>query len=249
VVLSNGSEVKLYWFGNSGPGGGGAFTNDPALLQNWICMAAVVRNTSLSIQNHYLEPVIEAEFDVGRLLEWISTCSQAHSERCTLKALDFERSFPGLDVLRFIDVRQDSIVELRTVPRYLALSYVWGEVANVRLTTGNRLSLLLPGAIRKVWYTILQTIRDAIELVRRLDARYLWVDTLCLIQNDPTDLASGVNIMDQVYERSWVTIIAANGHNANAGLPGIQEGSRFVSRARGSLAMYLWAYMCRSTGF
>ncbi|RDL32964.1 uncharacterized protein BP5553_08403 [Venustampulla echinocandica] len=230
-ALSNGSEVKLYWFSASGPGGRGAFTIDPAGLQSWICMAAIVRNTPSTIQTHYLKPVIEAEFDVGRLSEWISICSQAHSERCTLKALDFERSFPGLDFLRFIDVRQDSIVELRTVPRYLALSYVWGEVANVRLTTGNRLSLLLPGAIRKIWYKIPQTIRDAIELVRRLDARYLWVDTLCLMQNDPTDLTSGVNVMDQVYERSWVAIIAASGHNANAGLPGIREGSRFVSRA------------------
>ncbi|KAK3937485.1 heterokaryon incompatibility protein-domain-containing protein [Diplogelasinospora grovesii] len=226
-ALSKKSEVKLRWIPADGPGGRGAFTidSDPSIFQIWICTAATVSNKA------YLKPTIEAEFDVDRLSAWISTCTWAHSEQCSVESSDFERSFPGLDVVRFIDVEQAAIVELHTVPRYVALSYVWGEVASVRLTTGNRPSLLLPGGIRKAWHSIPQTIRDAIELVRRLGARYLWVDAFCLIQNDPRDVACGVNVMDEIYERSWLTIIAAYGHNANAGLPGIQEGSRFVSTA------------------
>jgi hypothetical protein len=190
-------------------------------------MAAGASDEGAIYSYRFLKPTLESEFEVGRLSEWISTCNLAHAEKCCVKTADFEQSFPGLDVVRFIDVEQASIVELRAVPRYLALSYVWGEVANIRLTTGNRSSLLLPGGIRKAGPKIPRTVRDAIELVRRLDARYLWVDTLCLVQNDPADLARGVNVMDGIYERSWLTIIAADGHNANAGLPGIQEGSRF----------------------
>ena len=226
-VLSNQSTVGLYWHRESGPGGRGAFIINISGYRIWICMAAGASNEGAIYSYRFLKPTLESEFEVGRLSEWISTCNRAHSEKCSVKTADFEQSFPGLDVVRFIDVEQESIVELRAVPRYLALSYVWGEVANIRLTTGNRSSLLLPGGIRKAGPKIPRTVRDAIELVRRLDARYLWVDTLCLVQNDPADLARGVNVMDEIYERSWLTIIAADGHNANAGLPGIQEGSRF----------------------
>lgn len=31
-----------------------------------------------------------------------------------------------------------------------------------------------------------------------------------------------LNVMDQVYEQSWLTIIAAHGSNAAAGLPDVQ---------------------------
>ncbi len=36
--------------------------------------------------------------------------------------------------------------------------------------------------------------------------------------------------MDMIYERAWLTIIASYGHNAHAGLPGVERGSRKGSR-------------------
>lgn len=89
----------------------------------------------------------------------------------------------------------------------------------------------LPGGIEKAWRGLPRTIQDAIELVRKLGVRYLWVDVLCLVQNDPDDTARGVKVMDEIYERSWLTIVAASGHSANAGLPGVREGSRYPSTA------------------
>ncbi|RSL81215.1 hypothetical protein CEP52_017245 [Fusarium oligoseptatum] len=74
------------------------------------------------------------------------------------------------------------------------------------------------------------TIRDAIAVVQRLGCRYLWVDALCLVQNDTYDLDQGVNTMDLIYERAWLTIVAACGHDANARLPGAQNGTRKPSR-------------------
>ncbi|RSL68869.1 hypothetical protein CEP53_002407 [Fusarium sp. AF-6] len=70
------------------------------------------------------------------------------------------------------------------------------------------------------------TIRDAIAVVQRLGCRYLWVDALCLVQNDTYDLDQGVKTMDLIYERAWLTIVAACGHDANARLPGAQYGTR-----------------------
>jgi Heterokaryon incompatibility protein (HET) len=224
--LSQVHTVLLFWRDGGGPAGRCAFSTSLAGRDIWICMAARAPDEASTSRIRILKPSIAAEFDVGRLSAWISTCAQTHGEKCSAESSDFARSFPGLGVVRFIDVEERSIVELRTVPRYVALSYVWGNVPTVKLTTGNRSSLMLPGGLQKAWHKVPLTIMSAVELVRRLDARYLWVDTLCLVQNDPADLLCGINVMDEIYERSWLTIIAADGHNANAGLPGIYEQTR-----------------------
>ena len=231
LPLSKQTAVWLQWYSHSGPGGRGAFTIDSATLANWICVAPSASSHELVSDHQYLRPRVEAEFPVARLEDWISACARHHSDRCRIKTGSSEDSFPGLEVVRFIDVKQSSIVELRTVSRYIALSYVWGEVSTIRLTTTSRPGLLLPGGIGKAWRSIPRTIKDAIELVRKLGVRYLWVDVLCLIQNDPDDVSRGIKIMDEIYERSWLTIIAASGHNANAGLPGMHENSRCSSAA------------------
>jgi len=152
----------------------------------------------------------------------------------------FERAFPGLRVLRFIDVKRDRLVEMQNICQYVALSYVWGNVPNFRLTKANRRELLISGAIKTVWKMLPRTIKDAVELTRKLGLRYLWVDALCLLQNDREDLELGVAVMDQVYEQSWLTIIAACGHDANAGLPGVRDGSRRESNLTVEVKRGIW---------
>jgi hypothetical protein len=75
-----------------------------------------------------------------------------------------------------------------------------------------------------------ETIKDTSVLVRRLGGRYLWVDALCLLQNDTEDLYRGVNAMDLIYELAWLTVVAGCGHDANSRLPGVQKGTRRASR-------------------
>jgi len=76
---------------------------------------------------------------------------------------------------------------------YTALSYVWGAVPHIRLTKANRAKLLEPGCLQAAGITPLpKTIDDAITLTRLLGRRYLWVDSLCLLQNDRDDMDRGV---------------------------------------------------------
>ncbi|KAI8682414.1 HET domain-containing protein [Fusarium sp. Ph1] len=84
----------------------------------------------------------------------------------------------------------------------------------------------MPGSLNKVSDRLPATIRDAIAVVQRLGCRYLWIDALCLMQNDADDLDQGVDAMDLIYERAWLTIVAACGRDANARLPGAQDGTR-----------------------
>jgi hypothetical protein len=90
----------------------------------------------------------------------------------------------------------------------------------------NRPALLIPGSLKNVAESLRNTINDAIVLTRDLGCRYLWVDTLSLLQNDAEDLELGVSSMDLICERAWLTVVAACGHDANARLPGVREVTR-----------------------
>lgn len=70
-----------------------------------------------------------------------------------------------------------------------------------------------------------RTIRDAMSLTTLVGERYLWVDSLCITQDDPTEMEVMIASMDKIYSNAMFTIIAASGADANAGLPGLQEGS------------------------
>ncbi|MCJ1377887.1 hypothetical protein MMC17_000983 [Xylographa soralifera] len=75
-----------------------------------------------------------------------------------------------------------------------------------------------------------RTIRDAIELVNKIGEQYLWVDSLALVADDQEDLTNGIQNMDLIYEQSILTIVAATGLDASAGLPGVSENSRQVNQ-------------------
>ena len=63
------------------------------------------------------------------------------------------------------------------------------------------------------------------DLVRQLGERYLWVDALCLIQDDAIDVQLGATVMDCIYGRATFTVAAAGGTNAGSGLDTFRPGS------------------------
>ena len=72
-------------------------------------------------------------------------------------------------------------------------------------------------------------------LTRHLGCRYLWVDSVSLLQNDTEDLKLGVNSMDLIYERARLTVVAICGNDADAGLPGVNEGTRSTRQNTGEI--------------
>jgi hypothetical protein len=116
-----------------------------------------------------------------------------------------------LPKFRVIDVENECIVKSNLQERYLTLSYAWGLVPTIRLQRENIDDLMSIGALARIRHQLPHTIRDAIDLVRMLDERYICIDSLCLIEDDPDDLLSGVKAMDITYEACTLTIIAATG--------------------------------------
>ncbi|RSL41996.1 hypothetical protein CEP54_015645, partial [Fusarium duplospermum] len=174
-----------------------------------------------------LRPTTESLINISRILDWVHNCEQRHRDQCQLPTgVPFAEAFRGLPFIRLIDVQDSCLVEKQSLVKYITLSYVWGAAVNLRLTRANRPALLMPGSLNKVSARLPETIRDAITVVQRLGCRCLWVDALCLTQNDADELDQGVGAMDLIYERAWLTIVAACGHDAHSRLPGVQDGTR-----------------------
>ncbi|KIJ58710.1 hypothetical protein HYDPIDRAFT_163193 [Hydnomerulius pinastri MD-312] len=97
--------------------------------------------------------------------------------------------------------------------RYVALSYVWGEPQLHSTTTKNIASYMNSIDVDR----FPQTLRDAILTTRRLDVRYLWVDSLCIIQDSDEDKVHELSRMRNIYRDSYVTIVAANARRVSEG--------------------------------
>jgi len=125
--------------------------------------------------------------------------------------------------LRLIDVNTASLTEVfigdTTWPTYTALSYVWGADQKLKLSTQNKITLALPGSLHG---TAAKTIDDAIYLTSLLGIQYIWVDALCIVQDDDSDKSQQIGNMSTIYANALLTIIAAGGVNADAGLPGVR---------------------------
>lgn len=171
-----------------------------------------------------------AQINPDLISKWIRSCETVHRSECAPLPLQIGYG-SGLKVFRLIDVTKGCVVEISRSDkqyRYFALSYIWGRAEQVRLLTTNRHILMHPGGLQYPTSAKLlpKTIQDAIDLVRTAGEQYLWVDSLCLLQDDPNDMALSIPFMDMIYRGASVTIIAASGRDANSGLPGVQPGSR-----------------------
>ena len=155
-----------------------------------------------SLRNGRLRSPI-CEFEILRT--WLSKCESSHS-LCWWTGPKPSLRLRLFDV-KFRCVRQFHISSDNTV-RYVALSYVWGSQAQrLTLTRANHKVLSRKGAINLD--EISRTISDAAVVVEMLGERYLWVDALCILQDDQDDLAEQIPVMGQIFSRSLITIMAA----------------------------------------
>jgi len=97
--------------------------------------------------------------------------------------------------LRLIDVLHDEVVRPPRDTPYLALSYVWGGVKQQTAKLADFIASDSPGDHRYgTEYLPLErvslprTIQDAMELVEAIGERYLWVDVLCIMQDNEEEL-------------------------------------------------------------
>lgn len=166
--------------------------------------------------------------DLSKIRRWLQLCDAQHGRQCKPSVTLDVGSSPN--ALRLIDVLGMRIVKRPWSAKYFALSYVWGGVQQLCLLKSNRAALEETGGLSKEIRHISRTVRDSIEFTRLIGERYLWVDCLCLTNDDEEELRHNIHSMFQIYDGAYATIVAANGSTADTGLPRLFKESRHPER-------------------
>lgn len=104
--------------------------------------------------------------------------------------------------------------------KYAALSYVWGKVSQPLLQTDNVKLLAVKESLSSL--PVPQTIKDAMLVCRLLNIRYLWVDSLCIIQDSNHHAPGQIAHMHHIYHEAYLTLLVAAGSECASGIPSIQ---------------------------
>jgi hypothetical protein len=151
--------------------------------------------------------------------EWLGHCVTTHNW-CTSEPLS-GRWYPSR-LLDLDDPTQDGLTSLRVITtklhslegHYTTLSHRWGQAKFLQLTRHN-----LEEFHRRIPTAELpQTFQEAIFVSKFLGIRYLWIDSLCIIQDDPSDWASEASNMHMVYSNSYCNIAASHAEDSTKGL-------------------------------
>ncbi|PQE13531.1 heterokaryon incompatibility protein [Rutstroemia sp. NJR-2017a WRK4] len=124
-----------------------------------------------------------------------------------------------------IDIRLQCLSHAPIDTDYVALSYVWGST-NCTMVSSTNLEQLQRAnslSIDNGRFILPRTIRDAMVLTEILGERYLWVDSLCVVQDDEELHGDELNKMASIYANATVTIVAEQGTHANFGLKGLRS--------------------------
>lgn len=102
-----------------------------------------------------------------------------------------------------------------TLPqRYISLSHCWGDNVSISLTHANITSMA--DGIR--FQDLPKTFQHALTVTRDLKCRYIWIDSLCIIQDSHEDWLQESAQMHRVYSNSYVNIAASAASNSTKGL-------------------------------
>ncbi|MCJ1256403.1 hypothetical protein MMC24_004224 [Lignoscripta atroalba] len=127
-----------------------------------------------------------------------------------------------------VDSKSLSISDNSTA--YVCLSHCWGKAALIRTTKATIEHH--KGGIP--WTLLSKTFQDAIKITLDLGVRYIWIDSLCIIQDDETDWQVQAGQMASIYENCLFTIAATASADGSGGCyrKAPAEYAQVVTRSR-----------------
>jgi len=173
--------------------------------------------TTFRVSPSLERPTTAAGVLAGRM--WLEQCNKGHSCMASASASRDCHFVPKR--LIYVD-EDDSGIRLATsdVPTgaaYMSLSHCWGDAAahGAYSLTSTRLD----GYRRSIPVEKLpRTFVEAIQITRALGQKYLWIDSLCIIQDSKDDWAEQAADMWQIYTNSYLNISATASKNPDEGL-------------------------------
>lgn len=172
--------------------------------------------------------------------QWLWVCDNTHPDCHSSNG-----SSQGMPT-RVIDAGYDGDENVRlweTGPhdkeRYVALSHPWGGPPHFTTTIHNvgqhRQGISLA--------TLPATFRDAIYTTRALGIRYLWIDSICIINGLEGDFHTQAQQMESVFSLAHCVLAASRAHSQADGFLQARHHRDYVSLTHGELPYYICEYI------
>ncbi|KAH6714640.1 heterokaryon incompatibility protein-domain-containing protein [Leptodontidium sp. MPI-SDFR-AT-0119] len=140
---------------------------------------------------------------------WLETCLKNHPECRTVA-----HQMPSR--LVFLDENRARLIDtsiLQNKPLYATLSHCWGTKKILQLTRNN----MTDRRIEIPEVELSQTFKDALHIIRQLGFAYIWIDSLCIVQDWPEDWCAEASKMSGVYGGSALNIAASAANDGSVG--------------------------------
>ncbi|KAK8127295.1 HET domain-containing protein [Apiospora sp. TS-2023a] len=147
--------------------------------------------------------------------DWIRLCDTTH-DACRAN----ETTKLPKRVLDCVEIVKDGEPGIRLIEDqdisapYACLSHCWGKTPMPVLTKTGTLSDNLDFI---AWSSLPKTFRDAVTITLELGLRYIWIDSLCIIQDSDTDWQTESSKMADIYRNGYITIAAVSSPDSKGG--------------------------------
>ncbi|KAL9594199.1 MAG: hypothetical protein Q9219_007161 [cf. Caloplaca sp. 3 TL-2023] len=185
----------------------------------FIGMDDISSNTFIIVPQSYRKALpgaqVHERVDENLLIRhWISDCRENHESchenqlaYCPTRLLDLDQYQSSGDVV-LVETESEQLP-------YNTLSHCWGHPSNGPLTTTLE---TFPHRLSRIKFDDLPpTFQDAVSTTRRLGIPYLWIDSLCIIQDSPDDWAKEASKMANVYAGALCTLSAVSSVDSKGG--------------------------------
>lgn len=173
--------------------------------------------TSIGLQN-FRNPFPVSSFEIcpepltppmaSKIRGWIDECTEHHNH-----CIDYTIN-KAFVPKRLINLKGRCRLESAKSPvRYAALSYCWGPIEQPSTTKSNVALRYNSFQYRE----LPQTLQDAILMTRMLGLDYLWIDAICIVQDDKEEWAGEAARMGEIYSMAHVVLVATAANNATEG--------------------------------
>jgi hypothetical protein len=167
-------------------------------------------DSTVGAVNEYTD--CEASWKLAR--RWLKSCTVSHTS-CREQILELK--LPS----RLIDVGKEEGqarlclgTDLPAGIQYLTLSHCWGQKKFTTLLRENMEMFYaeIPNSV------LSKTFKDAMKATRELGFRYIWIDSLCIVQDDHEDWNEHAPLMGSIYSNSVLNLSAIDSADGDGGL-------------------------------
>jgi Heterokaryon incompatibility protein (HET) len=157
---------------------------------------------------------LDVDIAVRQIRQWLSDCEghrgcSTYRRSLTIlptRVLDLGKDPESLDPIKLFETGG---IE----GTYMTLSHRWGPTDFIT-TTEDTFKQRIAGILLA---DLPQTFKDAVSLTRNLGIRYLWIDSLCIKQNNKEDWENEASKMGSVYSHSYLNIAATSSAGSDGG--------------------------------